>query len=336
MPALLASRDGTPHCSSSATACVAAFADAGNVEPRLRELERERHFGAHEHERPQLASARTWSARKIIGGIPTPPPSASSRGRVGSTVKPWPIGASTLTTSPGCRVAEHVEPVALRLVQELEPTFGRARAHDRQRPAHRHRRIARDVRERAGRCFARRARRLDAQHELLPRPGALREDPRILEEYAAAIPLVTHCRSLTAGSSIAPRSGTPRRGRRRPCRRGGEDTRIGGSPRAPTPRPPRSASRRRSRRAARSARPRPRRKRARCRATASVPSPSGTPTTSCAGRQSSMMRSRSCQGGSRFGAQRRQRRRRASCAVRGRDSYTTKPEVERDEDVAAR
>ena len=126
--------------------------------------------------------------------MPTPPPSASSRGRCGSTVKPWPIGASTLTVSPGWREPERLEAVALRLVQELEPPFGGARAHDRQRPAHRDRRVAGHVRERAGRRASCRARRVHAQDELIAGIRALREDPCILEKHAAAIALVAHSR----------------------------------------------------------------------------------------------------------------------------------------------
>ena len=103
MPALLARREGTPHCSSSATACWPVLPTPATSS---RDSTSSNGNGTSEPMSTSGRSApsvRTWSARKIIGGIPTPPPSASSRGRVGSTVKPWPIGASTLMTSPGCR-----------------------------------------------------------------------------------------------------------------------------------------------------------------------------------------------------------------------------------------
>ena len=38
-----------------------------------------------------------------MGGMPTPPPMAMIRGRVGSGVKPLPIGPSTLMESPRTR-----------------------------------------------------------------------------------------------------------------------------------------------------------------------------------------------------------------------------------------
>ena len=129
-------------------------------------------------------------------------------------------------------------------------------------------------------------------------PRVLREDACILEKHAAAIALVTHCRSLIARLIHCSAIKHAATGRRCPCRRGGEDTRIGASPRAPTARRPRSASRRRSRPASRSARPTPPRRRAPCAQWFRCRRRSGTPTTSCAGRQSSMMRSMSAQGGS--------------------------------------
>jgi len=52
-------------------------------------------------------AARAWaskrSARNTIGGMPTPPPMARMRGRAGCSVKPWPIGPSRLSVSPGRR-----------------------------------------------------------------------------------------------------------------------------------------------------------------------------------------------------------------------------------------
>ena len=43
------------------------------------------------------------SARNTIGGMPTPPPTSSVRGRSGCAMKPWPIGPSTLIVAPtGC------------------------------------------------------------------------------------------------------------------------------------------------------------------------------------------------------------------------------------------
>ena len=82
MPALLARRDGhAPLLEQRDRVSGRSCRRPATASRDSDELERERHFGAHQHQRPQLASARTCSARKIIGGIPTPPPSASRRGR---------------------------------------------------------------------------------------------------------------------------------------------------------------------------------------------------------------------------------------------------------------
>ena len=234
----------------------------------------------------------------------------------------------------GLPLAEQLEPGPAGLVQKFEPALRRADTHDRQRPAHRQRRIAGDMREGAGHGFARRARRVDSQDELLAGPRVLREDAGILEKHAAAVALVTHCRTLIARSSIALRSSTPPTGRRCPCRRGGEDTRIGASPRAPTGaatevsvsstvatgKPERSAS------AAAKARALARN------GFGAVP----------AGHAHDELRRLPVvedaidfgPGRPAIGAQRRERRGGANFAVCGGDAYATEPEIERDEDVA--
>ena len=38
-----------------------------------------------------------------MGGMPTPPPTSKARGRFGSGRNGWPIGPSTLMTSPAWR-----------------------------------------------------------------------------------------------------------------------------------------------------------------------------------------------------------------------------------------
>ena len=48
---------------------------------------------------------RKVCARNSIGGMPTPPPMASTRGRAGSGLNGLPIGPSTLIASPRRRVA---------------------------------------------------------------------------------------------------------------------------------------------------------------------------------------------------------------------------------------
>ena len=55
-------------------------------------------------------SARRRSARKIIGGMPTPPPMSSVRGLAGCALKPRPMGPSTLTLSPALRAASACRP----------------------------------------------------------------------------------------------------------------------------------------------------------------------------------------------------------------------------------
>ena len=296
---MLARRDGTPHCSSSATACVAALPTPATCEPRLHELERERHFRAHEHERPQppvrahLLGEEDHRRNADAAAEREQPRPRRIDGEAVADRREHAQDLARLTEP------KHLEPVALRLVQELEPAFGGRGAHDRQRPAHRHRRVAGDMRERAGLRLARRARRLDAQHELLSRPSALREDARVLEEHAAAIPFVAHCfvsllahpllrdqarrhavdATLADAAAKIPGSALLRelglrggRGQRLVDGRDGQPVALGQVPR---------------------------RTRARAARSAAAPSPSGTPTTSCAGRQSSMMRSSSRQGGSR-------------------------------------
>ena len=71
-----------------------AMTPAGMPGTRMRRgprAERERHLRAHEHERLPgrvACASRSRSARNTIGGMPTPPPISSARGRSGCGVKP--------------------------------------------------------------------------------------------------------------------------------------------------------------------------------------------------------------------------------------------------------
>ena len=62
----------------------------GTSEPRMTKGEK------------RASSFSRW-AQKIIGGMPTPPPMSSGRGRSGWKAKGLPMGPSTLSVSPGRR-----------------------------------------------------------------------------------------------------------------------------------------------------------------------------------------------------------------------------------------
>ena len=55
--------------------------------------------------------SRRLSAKKIIGGMPTPPPMRSVRGRIGCGTKHVPIGPRQLMCSPTRRVDRSSKPL---------------------------------------------------------------------------------------------------------------------------------------------------------------------------------------------------------------------------------
>ena len=110
--------------------------------------------------------AASVSARNTIGGMPTPPPISSRRGRAGLRRE-----SAADRAEAGQRLARPAqrqlrEPVADDLVEHLDPAVRGVRAHDRERPAHRQVGAAGEVDEAAGRRRRRAARRGEAQDEL--------------------------------------------------------------------------------------------------------------------------------------------------------------------------
>ncbi len=80
-----------------------------------------------------LASVRSSrrSARNTIGGIPTPPPTSSVRGRCGSGVNPLPMGPRTLMRSPARFCDSNLRPGPTILYRmSIQPPFASARMID--------------------------------------------------------------------------------------------------------------------------------------------------------------------------------------------------------------
>ena len=135
----------------------------------------------------KCASPLRRSARNTIGGMPTPPPSSSVRGRSRWATNGWPIGPEHAHRVAGLLGPERVQARAHDLVEDLDPAGLRVRAHDRQRAAHRDAGIAGEVREGAGRGVRGALGRAQADDELLGVVGELREHRRLLEEDGAAV-----------------------------------------------------------------------------------------------------------------------------------------------------
>jgi hypothetical protein len=111
------------------------------------------------------------------------------------------LAAATLT--------ERARADADDLVQQLDPAFARARAHDRVRPPHRQRSIAAHVHEAAGTRRRGTARRMQTQHELRRRMRDVRDDLRVF--YVDGVALAAH-RALACSASVrrtAMRTATP-------------------------------------------------------------------------------------------------------------------------------
>src|SRR5215213_6899125 len=88
-----------------------------------------------------------------------------------------------------CR--ERMQARAGNLVKHLDPSSLRVNAHQRQRPPHRHRRIARDMRKATGLRVRRALWRLDADHILTTVERSVFEKPPFFEKDRTAM-LVTH------------------------------------------------------------------------------------------------------------------------------------------------
>jgi len=108
----LASRLGTPHSSSSGMQAMlpggmpATIVAEGRVRNGNGTSDPISTSGFH----PAAPATRSRSARNTIGGMPTPPPSSSVRGRSACGVNGLPIGPNTLTSSPARRVASACSP----------------------------------------------------------------------------------------------------------------------------------------------------------------------------------------------------------------------------------
>ena len=94
------------------------------------------------------------------------------------------------------------EPGAYDLVEDLDPACPRIDTHDRQWPAHRPLRVAREVREAAGHRGGGALRRLDANDELSARVRLLREQPAVLDEDRVAMHASFRRRAATASLSV--------------------------------------------------------------------------------------------------------------------------------------
>ncbi len=111
-PELLASRDGTPNSSSIRRLAVVASGQA-SLGPGA--------ASSNGNGTSEPISTIGWNrgspwsiwATNTIGGMPTPPPMATTRRRDGSNSKPLPIGASTLTRSPATLAASRPSPVPI-------------------------------------------------------------------------------------------------------------------------------------------------------------------------------------------------------------------------------
>ena len=122
-PLRLASRLGTPSCSSRG---MAAITPSGMPGTRMVEGRASKGKGISEPintngrqavptSLPESGSAgdaciANASARNTIGGMPTPPPISNGRGRCGWGTKPMPIGPSTESRSPVRRRASAASP----------------------------------------------------------------------------------------------------------------------------------------------------------------------------------------------------------------------------------
>src|SRR6266702_1291786 len=105
------------------------------------------------------------------------------------------------------------------LVENLDPPRLRLSSHDRERAAHRNRRVAGQMYEAAGFSMRRAFRRLDAQDELVTVVRRLLQDERIFEENGPAVCLgharrvdqVALLREPITSASTAMRTATPLR-----------------------------------------------------------------------------------------------------------------------------
>ena len=102
---------------------------------------RKRDLRAHQHQRLPAAArvSRSRSARNTIGGMPTPPPTSSVRGRVGmrrEAVADRAEHAERFADACARRAPASPGPTILYSIS-IQPRRAIG-AHDRQRPAHRH------------------------------------------------------------------------------------------------------------------------------------------------------------------------------------------------------
>jgi hypothetical protein len=127
-------------------------------------------LGEEDHGRDADAAADEQRARPLALRLERPPDRAHHV---------HALAAATLT--------ERARADADDLVQQLDPAFARARAHDRVRPPHRQRSIAAHVHEAAGTRRRGTARRVQPQHELRRRMLDVRDDLRVLDVDRVAL-----------------------------------------------------------------------------------------------------------------------------------------------------
>ncbi len=148
---------------------MASSGTPGTQDGRGSDAERKRQLRTHEHQRfpGDRRTASSRSARNTMGGMPTPPPMASTRGRCGCGLKPVPIGPSTLRLLFSAARRQRARARTGHFVEQLDPAACRIGAHDGQRPSHGQLLGAAQVHEAAGSGARGTARGLQPQHVLL-------------------------------------------------------------------------------------------------------------------------------------------------------------------------
>ena len=137
-------------------------------------------------------SWRSRSARKTMGGMPTPPPRSSAREWPATASNGRPTGPMTFNRAPGAFGGEEPRAVAHFLVQDVDPAGGGVGAHQRHRTPHRKLRVAAHVHEGPRRGVRSDLRRVDAQPPLAGGMRLMGQNLAIFDEDGAAMHLVSY------------------------------------------------------------------------------------------------------------------------------------------------